>query len=276
MLYAHMIRRDGTSEFWVIAQHDHALLSGQLLAKLGNALFAPPTPFQAVINAASYHDSGWQPHDAHPRLNAQNRPSHVFEITIEIALAAWADSVATAVSEHPYSGLLVSLHAMALAAGAKAKTPAEAFHLQQFFQRQAQLQESLRKRLGMRTDFPLRCGLCEPGQSDDEDLLLTNFHLVQLVDQLSLILCFDHVVFDRIANVIPRPMGDPVTFRVDRPQPGVIRIDPWPFAVPKLDLLIPAKLLADRHYAGDFDIARACASATSEQLHATLKTWQEI
>ncbi len=271
-----MIRRDAPNEIWLIAQHDHALLAGELLNNVGNALFSPPTPFQAVISATSHHDVGWQSRDAYPSLNFQNRPAHVFEINIEIALAAWQDSVSAALLEDPYSALLVSLHAMNLAAGATAKTPPDAFRLQQFFQRQAELQESLRKKLGMRTDLPLTGGLRGSERSDDEELLASNFHLLQLFDQLSLVLCFDRLVFKRIGDVYPRPMEAPVTIRLDRTAPGVIRIDPWPFAVPRLNLQIPAKRLPDRRYPSESALADAYAKAKTELLHVQLKTWQEI
>src|SRR5580658_5695398 len=143
-----MIRRDTATGLYFITQHDHALISAELLKKVGNALFAPPVPFNSVVSAAAEHDRGWQTHDRHPVLNPKKRPAHVFEITIEIALQAWSESVSAAQKTDPYAALLVSLHAMHLASVAHAKTPVDAFRIQQFFQNQAQLQESLRKKLG--------------------------------------------------------------------------------------------------------------------------------
>ena len=150
------------------------------------------------------------------------------------------------------------------------------FLIQKFLQSQAELQESLRRRLGMRIDLPLHGGLAEPGQSDDDDLLRANFHLLQMLDQLSLVLCFDRLVFDRVANVRPRSMGETLTMRIDRPGAGKIRIDPWPFDIERLDLHIPARVLPNRAYRDPADISAALSAAKPEQIEVQLVNWHKI
>jgi hypothetical protein len=264
-----MIRRDTQSEIWIILQHDHALLAGEMLEAVGNGVFGAPVPFEAVLHAVGFHDVGWQARDLGCPHNPQGRPRHVFEISISFALGAWQDSVGAAIEFHPYSGLLVSLHAMHLAAAARAKEPADLFQLERFLQGQTEIQES------MRTDLPLRGGLAEPGRADEEDLLLANFGLMRLMDQLSLDLCFDALMFDRVEGVYPRPMGEAVTFRIDRPKSGHFRMDPWPFAKSRLDLEIPAKRLPNKKYSGESEFAAVYAAAGVELLPVRLTNWHE-
>jgi hypothetical protein len=280
-----MIRRDGGDEILLITQHDHALLAGQMLRRVGNALFSPPGPLQPVFEAVSGHDCGWRSRDRGPALTLAGVPAHVFEITLSVAIGAWAESVETVAKDDPYAGLLVSLHGMHLAAGAAASAGRsvatdefarrDRFQLQQFLLRQSEIQEGLRRRLGMRIDLPLSCGLCEEGLSDDDDLLRANFHLLKLMDQLSLVLCFDRLVFNRISEVYTRPMGDSVTIRVDRPRSGLVRIHPWPFDAEKLDLQVPVKRLKNRRYQ-DADIGGAISAAKAELIEVCLSNWHQI
>ncbi|MGD1276878.1 MAG: DUF3891 family protein [Tepidisphaeraceae bacterium] len=275
-----MIRRHEGLDFLLIAQHDHALLAGHLTLHIGNELFAPPSPLSPVVHAVAQHDCGWQSQDDRPTLNPQGSPSHVFEISHEIALAAWSRSVEEACAADPYAALLVSLHTMNLAALAaehlaKPVTPQsrqELFKIHQFHQRQVEIQQSLRQRLAMRTDLALRLGLARPGAAPEEDLLLANFHLLELLDQLSLVLCFDRLVFREVQNVFPRPGESPVTVRFERDDDdGAVHLDPWPFDEPRIDLQVPAKRLPAVTYENEDHLRTAYAAAPSEILELSVR-----
>ena len=244
-----MIRRDTDRGTILINQHDHSRLCGEMARRLGNGLFASPLPFDATVAAIADHDCGWAAHDQWPALNDRGLPAHVFEAATATALDAWAKSVDQVVAGHPYAGLLVSLHTMALANRASLREPEgadefsrrQAFRLRRFVHLQIELQESLRDRLGMRIDLPLRGGLAEPGRSPEEDLLRANFHLLEFLDQLSLNLCFDQLVFARIEAVYPRPSEGSMAARIGRQTSGAMRLDPWPFNSQYLDLEVPAR-----------------------------------
>ena len=116
-----MIRRRVGNEFWLIAQHDHALLSGELAQHVGNKSFDAPT--ESAIKGIALHDCGWPVHDDQPTLNAKRQPIDVFESTPEIALKVWqAGSDRAAEAGDDYAALLVSLHVLSLSV--KATTPA--------------------------------------------------------------------------------------------------------------------------------------------------------
>src|ERR1051325_1057408 len=117
-----MIRREEQGSFLLIAQHDHALISGQLAEQFGNARFAQPQPYRQVIKGVSLHDCGWALHDEQPTINPDGMPLDVFETPREIALKVWTASVDRVAAQDPYAGLLVSLHVLSLSVFATTQT----------------------------------------------------------------------------------------------------------------------------------------------------------
>jgi hypothetical protein len=223
---------------------------------LGNALFAPPTPFDSVVHAIAEHDCGWQQADRHPTLNNRGQPVHVFESDVLGSMESWQASVDANAKVDPYAGLLVSLHGMSLANHAAASLAGtedddsrqRAFRIRRFVHRQIEIQEQLRATLGMKTDEPLRGGLAEQGRADDEDLLRTNFFLLRFLDQLSLNMCFDRLMFARIEMIYPRTGENPVSARVGIESPGVLTLSPWPFNAERLELEVPARRMSAGPY----------------------------
>ncbi|MDP9174186.1 MAG: DUF3891 family protein [Planctomycetota bacterium] len=269
-----MIRRDAGDSFFLITQHDHALLAGEMARHIGNERFAPPSPFDSVIFAIAQHDCAWPLHDNHPTLNAERQPRHVFESPCDIALRVWTTSVERVAAKDPYAGLLVSLHAMALARHAvshqRDDSPEtarqELFKFNRFMHQQAELQESLRLKLGMRVDAPLRGGLAKPGRSSEEDQLLANFHLLQFMDQLSLNLCFDRLIFETVRPVYPRPGEPMLEVRLQRESEGILRIEPWPFDAKRLDLSVVARKIPARAYQDQIELQQIYAAAPTDNL----------
>ncbi|HEX4054790.1 MAG TPA: DUF3891 family protein [Tepidisphaeraceae bacterium] len=264
-----MIRRDTSASLMLITQYDHSRLSGELARQMGNGLFSPPLPFEPTIIAIAEHDCGWVIQDRRPDLNTRGWPAHVFEADSTTALDAWGASVDQVVGRHPYAGLLVSLHTMALANRASLRQPEatdefsrqQTFRLRRFVHRQIELQESLRIQLGMRTDLPLRGGLAEQGRSPEEDLLRVSFFLLEFFDQLSLNLCFDQLVFGRIEMVYPRPGEGPIGLRISREAGGEMRLDPWPFNRQRLELTVPARCIRAESYRDADALKSACDAA---------------
>ncbi len=273
-----MIRRETGGSLMLIGQHDHSRLCGEMARQMGNGLFSSPLPFDATITAIAEHDCGWVAPDRQPELNQRGWPAHVFETDIAFSLEAWGASVDQVIGRHPYAGLLVSLHAMALANHASLRQPEgadefsrqQAFRLRRFVHRQIELQESLRIQLGMRTDLPLHGGLAEQGRSPEEDLLRINFFLLEFLDQLSLNLCFDQLVFGRIETVYPRPGDAPISVRISREAGGAMRVDPWPFNCQRLELTVPARCIKAHAYHDAEALKAACDAAELFNARVTL------
>ena len=268
-----MIRHEAGDAFLLIAQHDHALLSGQFAARVGNGLFAPPSPFEEAVAGVALHDCGWPVHDDEPTLNPRGEPLDVLESTMAIATRVWSESAKRAAARDPYSGLLVSLHVTALSAFAqspgpgpheRAKTPAEQFMLNKFQQAQFELQENLRRRLGMRVDLPLHNGLAEPGADAAEDLLAFNYGLLRAMDQVSLDLCSGRDLFEKLEDVAPRPGEAPLTIAVRHAGRGALELSPWPFAAERLEFEVPCRRVPAKSYADDGAFREAYRAAPVE------------
>jgi hypothetical protein len=274
-----MIRRQDGKHLLLIRQDDHARVAGELARRVGNALFAPPSPFDSVILGISHHDCGWQPEDSKPQLNVHGHPEHVFEADILTALDAWAQSVDQVISRDPYAGMLVSLHTMALANRAAAHevehqdevSRQKTFRIRRFVHRQIEIQEQLRGKLQMRTDQPLRGGLAEPGRSPEEDLLRSNFFLLELLDQVSLNLCFNEPIFRRIEMVYPRPGLDAISARISPDGEGGMQLYPWPFNSPTIEVDVPARRVPPGPYRDTQALHAACKAAAESVVRVVLR-----
>ena len=275
-----MIRHRRGDEFLLIAQHDHALLSGEFARHVGNRLFATPSPFDETILGVSMHDCGWPGHDEQPTLNADGLPLHVLESPMAVAIPAWSESARRSAEQGDYPGLLVSLHVMALSAIAqtrdrtpheRARDAREVFDLNKFQHRQAEHQEALRRRLGMRTDLPLCLGLAEPGMDETEDLLMFNYNLLKTCDRLSLDLCCSEDLFPSVDGVYPRPGGRPLMLSLGHRGEGSMTVSPWPFGVGRLEFDVPGRRVPAKAYRSAPELHDVLASAPPDKLRVRLE-----
>ena len=277
-----MIRHHSGDSFLLVTQHDHALLSGRLAREIGNDLFVPPSPFEEAVDGIALHDCGWPVHDDEaPTLNERGLPLNVLESPMDVAVRVWGESARRSAERDAYTGLLVSLHVLALSAVAQKKDdplpherwrePRELFELNKFQHRQAEHQERLRKSLGMRTDLPLKLGLATPGVDSREDLLLFNYNLLKTMDRISLDVCSSDDLFQTIEGVYPRPGATPVDLQVGHPAPRELTVDPWPFGRPRLELDVPCRRLPARPYEDVEEFHAAYHAAPAEQMSVTVR-----
>lgn len=260
-----MIRHHHGSEFWLVTQNDHALLSGHLAERMSGRVIARPAP--QTIRGIALHDCGWPLHDDAPTVNARGEPLHVFEAPPPVATRVWSESARLAVAEDAYAGLLVSLHVLNLSVMSMAshKSPHDVFELNKFQHRQVELQEGLRRRLGFRVDVALTHGLAELGASPEEDALLFDYRLLRAMDQLSLaLLCSEHV-FDALDGIHSRPGAAPINIRIHRLAEFTMRLDPWPFDAALVELTVPFRRVVAGAYATDQQFRLVYAAAGVEE-----------
>jgi hypothetical protein len=268
-----MIRRRTADGILLIRQTDHARLAAELAAAVGNEKFAPPLPRAAVLQAIELHDCGWPLHDDRPTTNSRGEPTDVFEMPPAEALAIWTASTQKASEIDPYVGLLVSLHGMALSLHIKpekSRERSDIFSLIKFQHAQIELQEEFRRQLGMSNDLPLHNGLADFGSTPEEDLLRSNFSLLQFTDQLSLNLCFDECRFADV-ELFAQPGEQPRRLAVERRKDGAFSVEPWPFDRAALNLTVPARKIPYRRYASQEDLRSALSIAETATLSATLR-----
>jgi hypothetical protein len=271
-----MIRRDADSHFLLITQHDHALLAGQLARRLGNSEFAAPSPFEITAEGIAHHDCGWPLHDENPTLNKDGLPLHVFEVSAPIATQVWSASVARAMNLGDYQGLLVSLHVLGLSAINLAHlanaSRADQFEINKFQHRQVEIQEDLRRRLGLSTDVPLKLGLAKLGTSAADDQLLFDFRLLTAMDRVSLSLCTGKLLFPRMEDVHPAPGRPPVPIEIGLADPATMTLRPWPFDQGEMTFEVPARRVQKEPFASVEEFQAAYRGATPEPLALTLRS----
>lgn len=157
----------------------------------------------------------------------------------------------------PLGGIWVSRHFCWLAEQAlpsRGDQPDERDALERFLQEQAERQARW-------TDDAVRDFA---GEHLDR-LLNAGFRYVQFFDRLSLWLCMAERTEPQ---EIELPSGQPLRFT---PQsPTEIAVDPYPLAVSRLELIVPARRIPRRPYADDTDLHAALSTAPVVELHWSL------
>ncbi len=172
-------QREPAEAYWLIAQPDHAALSGALASNFISPKF--PKIDEPMARAIEVHDAGWAAFEseksatAPPPLDAQGKPLSFLEIAPQDFLRAWVASIERAEQISPAGGYVVSRHFCALGHGRLASAldgEEDAARLRGFLEREA----GRRRRLQQQTRV-------SPAELDDLVLVL------QFCDLLSLYLC---------------------------------------------------------------------------------------
>ncbi len=271
-----MIRRADGADFLLIAQNDHALLAGTLAEHFGNDFFATAEPRESVLKGVNLHDSGWPLHDDNPTLNKANLPLDVFETPQKIALEVWTASVDRAAVQDPYAGLLVSLHVLSLSVFVTSQTNfmtekwdtasgPETFAISKFQQKELERQQNLRVKLGLRTDRPVHHAGPREVTQKSEDRLNFNFRMLQAMDVISLAVCCTKPPTTQTQDVMPEPGAAPIRLNLRREGKDV-HVDPWPFGIPDIELMIPVCRVGAQPYANVDAFRSAWKSGSAEVL----------
>ena len=271
------------SEFWLIRQDDHARLAGDLLPHFGNDHFARPKSPEQMLIAVAEHDAGWPMHDDCPTLNDAGLPRDVFETDGPAAHGIWLQSARHGVELNPYIGLLVTLHQFHLSAQNVQQTTPPAhpapfqvdqlrrqFETNKFQHVMIEMIESLRGQLGLTTDRPLRLGLADGWTTPAEDLLRSDFRLLQALDGLSLAVCCTRPPRARIGPMHEFAGSPEMFLTVDRPQPERLLVSPWPFAKANVRVEMPYRAVPARPYVDGEDLQSIYAEAEPQRFNVEL------
>ncbi|MBZ5599055.1 MAG: DUF3891 family protein [Acidobacteriia bacterium] len=166
-------QRQAASDWWLVAQPDHAALAGDLAARIRSPQF-PPLDAD-VVQAIALHDEGWAAFDRAPNLNGRGRPLSFFEMALKDFLRAWTDSIERARQESAIGGILVSEHFCRLGRWrlqSVEDTPEDGAAVHDFLEREAERQQQLSRR-----------------QNRGLEEILVLVDVLQFCDLLSLYLC---------------------------------------------------------------------------------------
>ncbi len=219
-----IVRERPSGSLILIAQTDHAKLSGQCAAHWGNGGFAQPRPHEAVVRAAMFHDSGWYDYEASPTIAQDTgKPLNFMQVPWgrpQRRAFEWAIDWMTRID--PYSGLLVSKHRTGLQRGRYDKVSHPKFFNTQNLPEDNEgfLEENEKTQAVQLRDY-------------DEAEFWTNYQLLQAFDLISLFLCNKDVVDDYIEPVPTSYDGrsPPVQLALKTIEGDRIEVDPFPFDV---------------------------------------------
>jgi hypothetical protein len=254
-----MLFRDLPDGAWLaISQPMHALVSGQMLRAWGAPGFARPEPFEEVAVAAAQHDVAWMPWEAAPTYDpATGRPHQFRAIVARQHAPMWAAGVRHAIAAWgPWVGLIVSRHGSRIyasyqdrhRAGPEDATAAAAYEAEQ---------------------VPLRAALMASlGVTDAQMEVAAS--LVAVVDALSLAACGGIETLGW-SGYAPLEAGGEVPLRLAEAEPGVMTVDPWPFARPEVALSWTARRFpAGTRWESERAMRAGLAAAALERVSARL------
>lgn len=257
-----MIVRERPDGSVLICQTDHAKLSGQCAAHWGNAGFSRVRPYEAVVRAAMFHDSGWYDYEASPAIApGTGKPLNFMQVAWDKSQRRafeWAIDWMTRID--PYSGLLVSKHRTGLQRARYGKVTHP-----KFFNAENLPDDN--------EDFLARNEEAQQAQLRNyaEDEFWTNYQLLQAFDLISLFLCNKDVVDDFIEPVptsYVNPTGARLTLKtVDA---GTIQIDPYPFDSNPLRVQLVRRQLDRATFSDDAAFRAAYFKAIPEAVDFTL------
>lgn len=219
------------------------------------------------------HDSGWPDHDEAPTINPNGQPLDVFETPRSLALSIWQHSVNRVTERDVYAGLLVNLHMFSLSIFSTQSTlapggtwdlkdPRARFEVNRFQHKMVEIQESLRLKLGMRTDLPLEYGVARNSTDPAERRLAKDFQWLAAMDQLSLCICCTQPPFNTLSSM---------SLSVNRPVDEVVMVDPWPFKQTKFQVTFPFRRLPVQRYADQTELCSLFRSVSPEQFTVTVQ-----
>jgi hypothetical protein len=253
-----MIRRDarfadGTPCWLLVMQPDHARLAGRCAELWGSPPLARLEPHAELVAAIDRHDDGWARWEQTIQVDpASGRPRQFMEMLLSETLSIWPESIASAATVGPLAGYMVSGHFSTL--------------LERFSSRWLNSPESrqlaerfLQVQGGLRDQWLKQWTSQSPGQHGEAQAA-TALRYLQMFDNISLWLCCQERTEPESFDP---PVGPQVTFTPLTTRE--IKVAPWPFVVPHLDLELPARRIAAIPYA----TAAALAAAPTETIGLT-------
>ena len=276
-----MLRLETETGWWLVTHPDHARLAGDFAEHWGNDLFRRPEPREPVLRGIRRHDDGWIARDFSPQITRQGKPSAFSiefvgkysgfeEIDLADFLAVRDNAVGEIAAEDPYAAVLISMHTYNLLNERSDRStiaPAQLPLLEQFLERQKELQASLRKQILSDRRFT-------EDQSTDS-AIFDHFRLLQALDYLSLLTCVD---FRQPANLLhPLPTRDgghsPVQVRPIAPRHFIL--EPYPFPETSLTFHFPARHIEGKLFSSSAELQNAIEAVQTETLSVTVSANRE-
>jgi hypothetical protein len=243
-----VIRELKDGSFSASTQEDHAELSAQFAAHWGNKDFSRLRPYDTMVFATTYHDSGYREWEGNPPMNvAKGRPyAHREEIPSfeAVELQAYARNIDWVSSRDRYAGLLVSMHRTGLwqnryhtFTSPKGRLRERSTEIKTALQKFEARQQELKQILG-------------GGDSNFDNELWFNYRALQIYDLLSLYFCCDgyvdddHFKEDLLAPIrLSYDSQAEVELRIVPNGARAVKMEPYPFDIAPLTVSARARII---------------------------------
>ncbi|MGH7772218.1 MAG: DUF3891 family protein [Candidatus Binatia bacterium] len=245
----------------VSTQEDHAELSAQFAAHWGNKNFAKLRPYQSMVFATTYHDSGYREWEGDPPMNVEKgRPYGHRESPPgfeEVELEAYVKNTQWVRSHDPYAGLLVSMHRTGLWQNRYNTFTSPKGRLRE---RSPEVKAVMRELEASQEEEKKSLGKANPKFSEE---LWFNYRLLQVYDLLSLYFCCDGHAEDAFKEdlIAPVPVGydvkEEVELRIIPKGASSVRFEPYPFDISPLKVSVRARIIPP----GSFRSEKECSEA---------------
>jgi hypothetical protein len=252
-----------------ISQTAHAWVSGQLARHWGNEYFPSFAPVEPLCYAAEQHDRGFLEWERQPTLNPKSGLPHTFEnIPLSLHVELRKKSILELKAVSRYASLVTSLY---FAKAAKKQSPTGNYEdrqrIAEFLQEQQALQRDL---LGSLRNDPYLRSACSSRAIE------YNRRLLAAWDQLSVELCRNPDCKFSI-NDVPTVLEGSCRLSVTPVDPNSreIRLEPWPFSKPRVELTCEGQVL-DRRFTSETDLREYLKGARRVSVTYTLTPWTQI
>ena len=258
---------------YVMKLAEHLELVGQFAENYGNDQFAQPEPREVFLYVCRWHDQGWVDLDNNPPINPNTGlPHNLVETPLPVILLTSARSPVHNEAQHPYCGLIDSMHIWGLYNGRYGLSDKVLIDLipdeyrlladsmlDNEFQRQSRLKAEL-------AADPRTAAWVEEGP------LFANYKILQFFDTFALYFNCTHAagrgeaVFENVplnseadATVTVRAIGD-----------DTYSLDPFPFRESGLEISYQGRYLSPVDADAELDMAAVMRDTPQETQRATL------
>jgi hypothetical protein len=254
-----MIRREQNEGWILITQHDHAKLSGQVIAYWGNNEFAEPEPFDEVLFAIREHDSGWKEWDSLPKINPETGyPANFVEMSSQDQCGIWSRCYKSHSSTHPYASSLIAFHFSRFNQSNIRKDPNN------------ELAKSLQNDIMRFVAEKLDIDVSNISVKKVPDEIRTNLKLLQIGDIISLTLCNGWRSIE-ITEVPLDYSGSETTLKMESQDGFNYTIAPYPFCDSSLKFSIKGKKLDRKTFSDDEEFRERLSNSNYETLDFTIR-----
>jgi hypothetical protein len=233
----------------VALQEDHAELAAQFAAHWGNDRFSRLRPYQTMVFATTYHDSGYREWEGTPPMNVQKGRPYAHREDVPnfeaVELNAYAKNVDWLGAQDPYAGLLVSMHRTGLWHNRYNIFTEPAGRLRE---RSQAVQNAKKELEAKQQELKKSLAAQNPGFENE---LGYNYMALQIFDLLSLYFCCDGYASNEafkeyaIAPVrVSYESNETVRLTIRPNGAGAVSLDPYPFDAKSIQFSARARIVA--------------------------------